>query len=1033
MSRKILGLDLGSNSIGWALLNEEDNGPAGFIGSGVRIFTRAVEEKTPTPKNAKRRQRRLARRVVQRRARRKQRLLAYLIKLDLLPATLAGNSQPEVTLNSLGDPYALRAKALDDPLTQHELGRVLLHLVQRRGFLSNRKTTLGDMVDDPDVQSVLEELEGEEDTSSERAKEETAFKKDISQLRDDITASGCRTLGEYLSKKSLHELKRNRAHDGGHLRTDRQMYREELAAIFASQTPHHDTLTDEVRSEIEEIIFKQRPLKLRSDRVGRCSLEKKNTRARMARLEVQRFRYLQDINHLQYFDPYSDAYVSLSKKDREKLVELFESKSAVTFPQIRATLGLDKKTEFNLDYGTKKLKGNITATTIRGVWEDWDDLDSEQQHALVEDLITINKKSVLKTRLMKHWGLDASDAVNLAMLEFEPGHANLSLKAIKKLLPFLADGEIYSDARVSAGYGFDVDEIDPEENLGLPPEIPNPIVAKGLSELRRVINALIKEYGKPDAIRIEMARDLEMNTKRYGQYLKQQKANTVANEEATEEFKSIGDKNPHLGLSAYPSRADKIRYRLWKDQNQLCAYSGKTISLTQLFSGEVEVDHILPLSESLDDSYMNKVVCLTAENREKGQRTPIDAFSADEDKWNQIVSRVSGWDKKLRSKRERFFMTADDVVKRDFLNSQLNDTRYIARVALEYLATLGCDVSTSKGVTTSWLRHQWDLNSLLGASSLKERTDHRHHLIVAAVVACVDRGFYKTLVGLAKSLERTRSDLTMNDLHTDAPWDEFREDLRGQLDSVIVSHDPQRKITGALHEETGVGFVEGLGNVYRLALTPDFKATQVDKIIDPAVRECVRTHLATHGDDSKTAFAPDQTVFHRNGRTPIKRVRVLQSKTTLAKLQKAKFGVKDQTGEVFKWHAYGNLHHVEVLREKSSGDISEIFVTMMEAAHRVHGVNGPKRPVIQTDHGPDFDFVMSLCINDLVNVPAVGGDRIYRVQKLDAGHKAVALRLHTASTLSDAAETLPIRESTVKKLIEVGARKIEVNSIGKIV
>jgi CRISPR-associated endonuclease Csn1 len=378
-------------------------------------------------------------------------------------------------------------------------------------------------------------------------------------------------------------------------------------------------------------------------------------------------------------------------------------------------------------------------------------------------------------------------------------------------------------------------------------------------------------------------------------------------------------------------------------------------------------------------------------------------------------------------------MTADDVIKRDFLNSQLNDTRYIARVALEYLATLGCDVSTSKGVTTSWLRHQWDLNSLLGASSLKERTDHRHHLIDAAVVACVDRGFYKTLVGLAKSLERTRSDLTMNDLHTDAPWDAFREDLRGQLDSVIVSHDPQRKITGALHEETGVGFLEGLGNVYRLALTPDFKATQVDKIIDPAVRECVRAHLAAHGDDPKTAFAPEQTVFHRNGKTPIKRVRVLQSKTTLAKLQKAKFGVKDQTGEVFKWHAYGNLHHVEVLREKSSGNISGIFVTMMEAAHRVHGIGGAKRPVIQTDHGPDYDFVMSLARDELVSVPSEGKERLYRVQKLKSGNNAVVLRLHTASTLTNSEETLPIGRSTIKNLIEVGAKKIEVNSIGKII
>lgn len=1033
MTRTVLGLDLGSNSIGWAILEEKNRKPSAFLASGVRIFNRAVEEKTPTPKNIKRRQRRLARRVIQRRARRKQRLLAYLAKLGLLPVTLVGDAQPEKILNSLGDPYHLRAKALDQRLDNYELGRVLLHLVQRRGFLSNRKTVLGDMADDPDVLEVLAELEAEEDTSSDRAKEETAFKKDISVLRNEIDSGGYRTLGEYLASKSKHELKRNRQHAGGHLRTDRQMYREELAAIFDAQTAYHPVLTEEVRTQIDEIIFKQRPLKLRSDRVGKCSLEKGNTRARMARLEVQRFRYLQDINNLRYFDPNSNSYICLTDKDREKLVELFESKSAVTFPQIRKTLGLDRKTDFKLDYGTKKLKGNITSVAIREAWEGWDDLSEEMQHALVEDLITINKKSVLKKRLITHWQMDVADAVNLAMLEFEPEHSNLSVKAINKLMPHLRSGQIYSDARVSAGYGYEKDDTKSTETLGPPPDIPNPIVSKGLSELRRVINALIKEYGKPDVIRIEMARDLEMNTKRYAQYLKQQKANTLANDKATEEYQQIGKANSHLGLSAYPSHTDKIKYRLWEDQNRVCAYSSRTINLTTLFSADVEIDHILPFSESLDDSYMNKVVCFAAENRAKGQRTPIDAFASDDDKWSEITQAVGRWNKRLQSKRARFFMTAADVIERDFISSQLNDTRYISRVANDYLATLGCDISVSKGITTAWLRYQWNLNSLLGTTSLKERADHRHHLIDAAVIACVDRNFYKTLVGLAKNLEATGSGLTMNDLHTDPPWMEFRDQLWEQLDEVIVSHEPQRKIMGALHEETGVGFVEGKGNVYRLRLTPDFKDKQVSKIIDDAVRECVEKHLSNHGGDPKVAFDPNKTVYHKDGKTPIKRVRVLQSRTTLKKLQQAKYGVKDKQGKVFKWHAYGNIHHVEIMRNKKSGEVSGKFITAMEAAHRARGVGRAKQPIVQEDHGPDYEFLMALCINDLVRVPTAGGDRIYRIQKLDAGHNAVALRLHTSSTLTNDAETLPIRESTLKSLMTKKVTKLEVNAIGKII
>ncbi len=154
MSKKILGLDLGSNSIGWAVVSAQHTKPDEILGLGSRIFTKAVEDKTPTPKNQARRNARLARRVIQRRARRKQRMLNYLVKLHLLPTELKGNHQPEIILNKLGNPYILRAKALDEKLLPHELGRVFLHLVQRRGFLSNRKTLIGDLIDDPDVADV---------------------------------------------------------------------------------------------------------------------------------------------------------------------------------------------------------------------------------------------------------------------------------------------------------------------------------------------------------------------------------------------------------------------------------------------------------------------------------------------------------------------------------------------------------------------------------------------------------------------------------------------------------------------------------------------------------------------------------------------------------------------------------------------------------------------------------------------------------------------------------------------------------------
>lgn len=1042
MSKRILGLDLGSNSIGWALLKATDAGkPTELIDLGSRIFNKAVEDKTPTPKNQKRRNSRLARRVVQRRARRRRRMLNSLVSLNLLPSSLKDHPKPESILNELGEPYSLRAKALDFPLSAHELGRVLLHLVQRRGFLSNRKTRLGqEMLDDPDVQAVLAEVE-EEDTDDRKTnktdeeKEETAFKQDIGQLRKTIEASGCRTLGEYLASLKPSQSKRNRQRDGGHLRTDRQMYQEELDAIWEEQKKHHAVLTDKVREQIEQIIFHQRPLKLRADRVGKCSLEPRCTRARIARLEYQKFRYLQDINDLQFFDSDTETWNPLSDEGRAALAALFENTSSPTFAGLRKALGLNRKTEFNLEKSeVKKLKGNTTACAIRKVLPEWDTFSEDKQYALAEDLLTIQKKSVLKKRLINHWQFDSTTAVNLCMVEFEPGHGNFSTKAVRKLLPYLEQGIKLHDARVEAGYGYEQEAIRVEDRLGPPPTIANPIVRKGLHELRRVVNAIIAEYGKPDAIRIEMARDLEMNTKRYAAFLKQQKANTKANDEAAQKYAEMRQKTPHLDLPENPSRNDKLKYRLWKEQEERCAYSGRQIILSELFGSAVEIDHILPYSLTLDDSYMNKVVCYTEENRDKRNRTPLDAFGSNEDKWNQITQAVRRWGKGLKSKRDRFYKREADLQERDFIGSQLTDTRYISREAGSYLKTLGVDVTFPKAAFTAQLRHWWGLNSLLGdTKDKKERTDHRHHAIDAAVIACIDRGFHQHLARQAKKLERSRSELK---LRIDMPWNNFKLDVNEKLSSMIVSHVPQRKISGALHEETGVGFIEGNGvdgpgTVYRKALDTDFKPTWVDDIIDPVVRQQVRAHLENHDNDPKQAFADGTGVVHKNGKTPIKRVRVRQSKVLdLDTLKKTKFGVHDRQGKVFRWMAYGNIHHVEIIWHRKTGKYEGRFVTTLEAAHRARGINGPKRPVIQTDHGEAYKFVMALHINDLVSIEESGKREVYRVQKLRQDSSQLELRLHTAATLENKEEGLRKAISTLMK--DYSLKKHRVNAIGKL-
>ena len=1082
--KTILGLDLGTNSVGWAWVSENDQGEIDqIIDLGCRIYPTVVEGQKDTLKNANRRSKRLMRRVIQRRARRRRRLMHYLAQQGLLPVELADSMQPESILNRLGDPYELRAAALDRELSPHELGRALLHLGTRRGFLSNRKVIAQGLIDDPDTRKYLEELEeadidGKNPQSSdqnvakqEKAKEEGQNLKKIAALRTEIGQAGYRTLGEYLwqrvqpmvernqhkakSEKDLLPCRRNRDHADANLLTDRQMYREELAQICEKQSAYHPQLEDvEVRKNIENIIFYQRPLKFKANSLGKCSLEPRKLRARLGRLECQRFRYLQDINHLQYLDPDNGKMTSLDSTQRTQLADYCENHAKVTYAGVRRVCKLPKEVNFNLEKSKKLLKGNETACKIRRyLGEEWDAMDAEKQFALVEDLMTIKNKKALKDRLQNHWQLDQTTAIPLCLIDLDDDTTNHSLKAIRKLLPELERGKRYDEARVDAGYGYAKESIDGKEKLPLiTDELPNPVVMRALHELRRVVNALIQEHGKPDMVRIEMARDLKMNKKQKQAYEKQQRENERRNEEAKAKYREYKEKQPKGGVfeTTLHTKDALRRYRIWEDQSRCCIYSGKSIGQEELFSHAVELDHIIPRGRKLDNSYLNLVICLSSENQLKRNRTPIDAFGDNDKKWHQIKERLKRWPKALNDKRKRFYITAKELEKQaedgDFIASQLNDTRYICREAQSYVAKLGCDVSVSRGQLTAWLRQGWGLNGILGEYNFKERTDHRHHIIDAVVTAAINRSLYQKILKKAAELEQSSEGqrrLLLGDLKPAGI-----ADLAARLDAVIISHAVQRKLGGALHEETADGFIEGIGTVHRYRLNGDFKARRAEEIIDPEVRNLVLNHLENHGNDPKKAFAEGKVVYHADGKTPIRRVRARSARITSEKLTENKLGLRDRQGKIFKWMTYGNIHHVEVLRNVFTGKVHGCFVTMFEAARRARGVGMPRQPMVRRNHGPDEEFLMALHKDDLVSIlvhPRNDDDSLdasngledqelrqyMRVQKFSMTTNQVQFQLHTSAVKAknDDQKLLSINNDLVKKW---NLCKHQPNVLGKI-
>ena len=1058
-----LGLDLGTNSIGWALVRQGD-GEGEILDCGVRIFVPSVEDGWEhTPKNKGRRTARLARRTIQRRSNRRRQLRKILVEQGLLP-DLQDVRRPEKALDKIGDPYCLRRKALDEPLEPHEIGRVLLHLCARRGFLSNRKTRWGNLLECDEVNDLISVIEAEEERQRESEDGKSAAEREedkeqgkvirwINTLRGKMVAierdrpdgRRARTLGEYLAGAPKNERKRMapRLPEAETLRADRKMHLDEFEKVWAAQATHHRSLlTSTLKERIHHAIFHQRPLKLDEERIGNCSLEPQLPRAAAARLESQRFRLLQKVNDLEPTGALSGEY-PITVEQRKKLADKLEAQPFMTWAKIRDSLfgeGRKRGCLLNLEEGSKEkgLKGNRTAAAIRKVVGDagWAAYSEEKRERIVNDLITITDKCDLFKCLCRKWKFDRETALRLAVADLEDGYVSHSLKAIKALLRPMEEGMQYANACDFAYPDRKRPESVVAEFLGAPPEdLRNPAVDKALHELRKVVNGVVRKHGKPDIIRVELARDLKRTKNARKKIEDQQQANRRMNEEARERFRSIHpDKKP--------SSDDQIKYRLWREQGEECAYTvGKTIMMHELFSEDVEIDHIIPYSLHPDDSYMNKVVCMHSKNMEKGEQTPWQAFGSTRD-WEEMTQRVARWregkDWKFPSAKGERFVQKEIPELDNFLNNQLPDTAYISLQAKKYLERLGCQVDTTKGGATGRLRSLWKLNSALGGPpGEKNRSDHRHHALDAVVIAVTTHSVYRNIAMIAEENVKAKNHSFTRGATPDAPWNGFSQDVKSKIAGVIVSHAPFRKLSGPLHEDTAYGLhsQKENGDIVLHNRKPLVKLTHamVNKIADEELKEVVQLRVkeANLKPKQKAGDAFKDYPFmhprHPNGQ-PVRRVRILKNTSRRTPL----LGIRpkgDPDGAPFKYYPYENNHHVEIFRNAKTGKVEARFVTMMDAARRAHPARGQKKMPVVDPKWKDREFLMSLAINDMVELDEGGIENLYRVQVLEAP-VGLELRHHQAATLGNSSESLRV---VISKLVDGRKmRKVNVSPIGEL-
>jgi CRISPR-associated endonuclease Csn1 len=946
----LLGLDLGSTSIGWAMIGLKNGEPANVIRLGCRIFQEGVDSDSKVSKNETRRIKRGMRRQRRRRNERKRRLLE-LLKEQGLCSVEPSSIDEWRNLN----PYPLRAKGLDERLSLYEFGRVLFHLNQRRGFQSNRKATA-------------------------KESEKSVVKEGMEATRKAISASNARTIGEYLNMLEFHERKRG-------LYVDRALYIQEFEMLWEKQSSFYPAiLTKELHDLIrDKTIFFQRRLHAQAHLIGKCTLELGKKRCPKARLIFQEFRIWQQLNMLEAYDDTGEVIV-ITAEHRKKLYAVLDRKAKLTFDQMRKTLGFHKSIKFNLEEGERPdLPGNTTNARLaheKAFGDRWFSFSPEMQNHIVDVLIAVEKEEKIKELAIEKWGCDEITAETLSKLNLEPDYASYSEKALKKLVPFLKEGHILSEALEKAGYrsnGLDNASLkklsfDDELKLGAPKRLTNPLVNQALVELRKVINNLIRVYGCPKTIRLEMARDLKATAKEREKRQRENNINRAVNNKAFKELKKL----PQFTVTD-PKPGDILKYRLWMECKGICPYTGLSISKTQLFTNEIQIEHILPFSRSLDDSYMNKTLCFTKVNAAKGNRTPFEAFGNTPD-WDEMLQRIREFPKPKKSRFRQQELKLDDFVQR-----QLNDTRYISREAKAYLSILPATVTVSTGQATAHLRRLWGLNSILGLTDdIKLRDDHRHHAIDAAVVAITD-------MGMLSRLSRTHAAFGEMTERMPDPWQGFRNEMKERVADIIVSHRPTRDLRGALHEESYYG-PTGLNDQKKQDLYVIRKAVHALSAKEVlAIRDQTIQNLLTNEIEKRGGYEKAIKTFEGNplmlkdglGYRPIRTVRILVPITNVARF-------KDENGKFYKAAQYGNNHHIAIFeytdkkgRQKRNGEV----VTMFEAARRAKlGL-----PIVNRNQPESGDFVVSLAANDSV---LYNDGQVYRIQKIDGRSGQITMRLH---------------------------------------
>ena len=877
-----IGLDIGIASVGWAVVALNENAePYGLIRCGSRIFDKAEQPKTGESLAAPRREARSMRRRLRRRSLRKADLYELMAQNGL-----PGRAKIEeaVQAGHLPDIYALRVQALDGPVTAMDFARILLHLMQRRGFRSNRKAD--DAQKDGKLLQAID--------ANTRRMEENHY----------------RTVGEMMYRDPVFaEHKRNKSEN--YLSTVRRdQIVEEAVQLFAAQRQYGAAwASPEMEAEYLTILTRQRSFdegpggnspyggNIVEKMVGTCTLEgQAEPRAAKATWSFEYFTLLQKINHIRIIE--SGAARILTAEERQELLSVCYQTDKLDFARIRKALALSEQARFNM---VRYRDGQTT-----------EDCEKKEKivclpcyHKMRKVLNTLRKdyiRSVSRDRLdaaataLTMYKNEATLRAKLEEAQFEPlevdalmtlpsfsGFGHISVKACRKLIPYLEQGLNYNNACKEAGYDFQ-GNYRGEKSQFLPAsteemeDITSPVVRRAVAQTIKVVNAIIREQGEsPVNIHLELAREMSKNFQQRNDLDKAMKDNNAENERL---MKDLHELFPGRNITGQ----DLVKYRLWKEQDGRCAYSLQPLELEKAItvSGYAEVDHIVPYSISFDDRRANKVLVLASENRQKGNRLPLQYLQGKRRDDFIVYTKAS-----VKNYRKRQNLLKEKLSEEDskgFMQRNLQDTQYIASFMLNYIrshlafadfpAAGKKRVVAVNGAVTAFLRKRWGLGKVRADGDL-------HHAVDAAVIAC-------TTDGMIQRVSRFYTHIETSDTRGERfpePWPRFRDELMQRLSAcpqenlmqinpvyyqnvdiasiqpVFVSRMPRHKATGKVHEDTIRSYVSKGITAVRTSIT-DLKLDEKGEIegyfnkeSDLLLYNALKRRLEEFGGNAKKAFA----------------------------------------------------------------------------------------------------------------------------------------------------------------------------------